>query len=758
MAGEIVAGPGSWLQRRDPGLAVVRRALRVTVAACLGFYVCRYLGFATAPVYALFGAVAMGALSDVGGTPARRTRTYLGALLIGLVLVSLGTALAVSTWAAVTGMLVIGFAVAYAGVGGPRVSGVANGLQLFYVLPCFPPYAPDTLDERLAGLAVGVLLLTLADRVLWPAPAPLDVRLRVADAADAAAAYARALRDALVADGPPGADPRLPDPHLADLRARADRAADALRLSNLPPAVRPTGPGVGDRSLVRATVAVRVAVARLGTSAQRLLPAGSPGTGGETTRGPARPVDPAMAAETAQVLGLDADALDAVRATLCGSGPPAAPGVVDRALAHYVERRTLRLADGAEPGPWLHAALTVVAVTEAVRTLVLAVRDVVGAPPPPPADTPADFWFLRASPGTLWWERLRAHLTPRSVYLQNAVRLALGLAVARLVAGVFDMSHGFWVLLATLSLMRTSAVANRAVLTRAFTGTVVGAVAAGVVLTVVGPATAVYAWATPVVMILAFAAGPLLGLAAGQAGFTLVVAMIFAQIAPSTWQLAASRLIDVVVGGVIGALIGAAVWPRGGAGEVRRVAAESVAAVADEVVATAEFLTGPQAPPPSAALARLSGLFDHTYSQYRSEPTRPGPEPDWLVVLAVVHRVGDRARTLRARHPEADPLPWPRFADQLRGDAEDVAAAYRAAAETIRSGRPPAVGTAARLHERITAQHLTVTFAESPTEALRAFDGWGWIHGLVDELERIERAMAPRAPSTPVEPRTSTPG
>jgi uncharacterized membrane protein YccC len=732
----------AWLHRHDPGLVVVHRALRVTAAACVGFYLCRYaLGAAETAVYALFGAIALGALSEVTGEPGQRTRTYLAALLVGLVLVSLGTMLAASTWAAAAGMLVVGFAVTYAGVGGPRVAGVANGLQLFYVLPCFPPFAPGSLDDRLIGLTVGVLLLAVADRLLWPAPAPPDVALRVAHAAGAAAAYARALQAATAAGDPTG-----PAFRCTDLRAEAGHAADALRLSNLAATGRPTGPSVHDRSVTRAAASVRMAIARLGTSADRL--------------GRRDAVEPEAATlemlpETARLLGADADALEAVRDALRRTGPPPAPDVVDRPLRSYVEHGTRRLAAGVDPEPWLPAALAVVAVTEALRTLVLAVRGTVGASVPPQADTPDDFWFLHASSRKLWSERLRAHLTPRSVYLQNAVRLALGLAAARLVAGAFDLSHGFWVLLATLSLMRTSAVASRAVLVRAFSGTVAGAVAAGLVLTFAGSDTTVYAWVTPLLMIVAFAAGPLLGLAAAQAGFTLVVAVVFAQVAPATWQLAADRLLDVVVGGLIGAVIGAAVWPRGGSGEVRRVAAEALDAGADEIVATAFFLTRAGGAPPSTALVRLSVMFDHTYAQYRTEPGGPGPAPDWLVVLAVVHRIGDRAQTMRLRHPEADQLPWPDFASRLRADAADVAEAYRRAAATIAAGRPPPAGVAAQLRERIAAQHLTVTYTDSPAEALRAFDGWGWIHALVDELERIEHALSPMARSNAVPQRTA---
>jgi hypothetical protein len=46
------------------------------------------------------------------------------------------------------------------------------------------------------------------------------------------------------------------------------------------------------------------------------------------------------------------------------------------------------------------------------------------------------------------------------VWFQNAVRVACGLAVARLVAGSLDLTHGFWVLLAVLTLGRTTAGAT----------------------------------------------------------------------------------------------------------------------------------------------------------------------------------------------------------------------------------------------------------------------------------------------------------
>jgi uncharacterized membrane protein YccC len=177
----------TWLTRRDPGLRAVRQAVRTAAAACIGFYACRYwLDDPVMATYALFGAVALGALSQIPGSATQRARTMVAVLPVAALLILLGTALAVSTWAAVSGMLVVGFAVAFAGVGGPRLVGLAAGLQLFYILPGFPPYAPDTIGSRLIGVSVGILLLALAQLLLWPDRAPEGYEPRLARAAPAA--------------------------------------------------------------------------------------------------------------------------------------------------------------------------------------------------------------------------------------------------------------------------------------------------------------------------------------------------------------------------------------------------------------------------------------------------------------------------------------------------------------------------------------------------------------------------------------------
>ena len=149
-------------------------------------------------------------------------------------------------------------------------------------------------------------------------------------------------------------------------------------------------------------------------------------------------------------------------------------------------------------------------------------------------------------------------------------------------------------------------------------------------------------------MVVGLAAGPLFGVAAGQAAFTVVVALLFAQVDPVSWRLAEVRLEDVFVSGLVCILIGVAVWPREGRRELVRAAGASLRAGAAEIVAVVDQLTG-AGPAYPTSLGQMSELLDHTYAQCRSEPTRPGPRVDWLAVLGVVHRIDNYSRTLRSR-------------------------------------------------------------------------------------------------------------
>lgn len=101
--------------------AAARRSVRVTLAACLAFYVLLYgLDRSVGATYALFASVALAGLSRIPGSGRQRAVVMMRVLPVTCVLVVIGTFLAVRTWTAVAGMLVIGFCLAFAAAGGPR--------------------------------------------------------------------------------------------------------------------------------------------------------------------------------------------------------------------------------------------------------------------------------------------------------------------------------------------------------------------------------------------------------------------------------------------------------------------------------------------------------------------------------------------------------------------------------------------------------------------------------------------------------------
>ena len=712
-----------WLEAKDPGFLAVKRALRVTLAACVAFYFSLHVVHdPQMATFASFGCIALGVLSEVTGTPGQRTRTYAAALVAGIVLVTIGTLLAFNTWAAVAGMLVIGFMIAYAGVGGPRVVGAANGLQLLYILPSFPPYVPDSLGSRLIGLVLAVALLAIADRLIWPPPVPTPFSHRLAGAI-------QVVRHRIVSLLQPDGDRQ------AGSQFSTDVAVD-LRLGGIPPLQRPTGPGKRDRAAMHAGTLVRGLDARVG-ALDGLI---------ERSHGAA------AHAKGMQLLGVTERSLSESAEALDHGGPDPDTAPVEAGLSEYVRWREAPF-DATETDPALRFRLRfAVAVEELAawtRDLAAAVRIIRGrrGPESPTRSLAEPFWYASRSTLSLWFMRFRGHLTPRSVFFQNAIRLAVGLAAARLVAGVLDLSHGFWMLLATLTLMRTSVAMTRAAVVPAFLGTAAGALIAALVLTLAGGDSIVYEVALPFVMIIALAAGPIAGPLPGQAFFTLLVAMLFAQIAPATWRLAEVRVLDVVLGGLLGAVVGVLVWPFGAKGEMRRAARATVDAAAADLESTVRTLTHREAASSdqhdtAGAAVHLLMLADSTYAQYRSE-LNSAPDPvDWLGVLRVVQEVVRGGQVLRDTHGLAGPLPWPGVAADLQRFGVGTADQLRAISGMLsqNSSHPEA---ATRVADPAVESWVSTDAARDvirrqsdPVSAVRVLDIWGWLTGVSFDSRR----------------------
>ena len=709
-----VSAVHTWIRRRDPQFVVVRRAARVTLVACLGFYFCRYvLGNAAMAPYALFGAVALGALSQIPGSPPQRARTLLAVLPVGWLLVTLGTLLSVTNWAAAAGMFLLGFVVSFVGVGGPRLVGLAAGMQLLYILPCFPPYDPGSLPYRLAGLTLAVLLLAVAELVLWPDPAPVPYPQRLGDAAGALAGCLAAVADAWSGD-PAGRD------RLAALLPQATDAADALRPSRLPPTQRPASAGRGDRALSSASGTVRLMLGRavgLYFTEER---------------------DAVTLPAATELLRSAATCVESAAAWLRGEGP--VPDT-DRIAAALTEFRVARMNTdpGGLPPERLRLGSTALALGEWTKSLIFAIRIAAGLLPPhpdptPPSAQPGAFWYAYQKAPALWWHRLRENLTPRSVYFQGALRLAVALALARLLAGVLDLSHGFWVLLTILTVLRTSAAETRSALRPALIGTVGGSIAAAGLL-VAGVDPTIYAIVLPIVMLVGFAAGPLLGMGWSQALFTLVITLVFAQVTPVDWRLAEARVLDVLFGAGVGVLIGLFAWPRGGAGELHRALGTFIGAGARVIRETVAVMADGESPGTALPQARSAGMLaDASFALYQSERHAPAAL-DWQATLVAGHHTVRGAEVLIRSCPAGGLLAC---VGPLTATAWDVAQRYERAAEGLLAHD--------REFARLSAQPRPVP-AEWPTDLGQDLyviaDLRAWLDGLRDDIARIRGVPEP---------------
>ncbi|MEU1090285.1 FUSC family protein [Streptomyces sp. NPDC005892] len=712
--------------------AILRRSVRVTVAASLGFYPALYAaGLPVTALYALFAPIAVGLLSTVPGSGRQQAAVTLRVIPPALAAATLGTLLAVNTWAATGGMLVIGFVLAFAAVGGPRAAGVGPGLQLFYILACFPPYAPHTLLERLAGLSIGLLLLAACE-ILLPDPAVPTYRERLA------AALGVAGREALAGDTPP---------------ERLREAGATMRLSRVPPAERPAGAGRTDRALEQAGRAVRRLLGQLAALAEA-RPSGR---------------DPASAVLLGHVGELCEECARALRT---GTRPPA-PEPLEHAMRSFQAERVrleagppdatpsrpaVRQAPGSPHSPTalLRGQSPVLAAAEAARVAGIALGIAhSGVPVRGPAPR-AMFWYAELSAPRLWARRVLGNTTLRSVLFQNAVRTSLGLAAARLVAGSLDLTHGFWVLLAVLTLGRSTVGATWRAVRRAVAGNAAGAVVAGALLIGIGPVTQTYAALLAPLMLLGFFGGPMLGIACQQGFFTLVVATAFAQISPVTWRLSEARMIDVVTGSAIGLLCGLLAWPAGARREVRRTMAGLLRSCGALVPGTAEaLLTSPPGertvPGTLLSLHRMR-LAEAAYAQYgteasatRGDAVAKEAEPDWHALLVTADDMvwGAHRLPLFGLRPAAPAPPdtWTRqSAAAVERAAGRIAARLdqRAAPAGPRCGEPP-VGRP----------------VVPPSVDLEV-----WITSLGRQLARIEAALEPPEHETPGErpPEPGPPG
>ena len=674
----MARGIVGWVRAHDPDGTALHKAVKVAVAVTVGLAVGTLIGNAQLSLFASFGGMAMLIFADFPGNRNARLGAYLGLFVVGAVLIAVGTLLSGLPLFAVIGMAVIGFLVLFFGVLSAAIAGAARAALLTFILPVMVPAAASDIPSRWAGWALAAVLSIPAAVLIWP-PRDHD-RLRRATGAACASLADRLAVWASAADAA----------SLERARESAGAAVAELRTQFRRTNVRPVGLTTGSRHLMRLPDRLEW----LRTVIDRLPPS------------------PERSAEQLTVIGACVSALRAAAAVL--DEAPRRPSFavrqelsVDlRALQqlHVATATFGRLVAGAplSNAVAVHSS-TMLEVVYTTRLTGLTIAASAAADARPLIDRLLGRNLPAAVTGTMLPLRraLVGHLTLRSVWFQNSVRGALGLAIAVAIAEVTDVSHGFWVVLGAMSVLRTTALTTGSTGLRALGGTVIGFVAGSLIMLAVGT-TAWHLWLLlPITLLIAAYLPEAVSFAAGQAAFTVLVVVLFNIIAPTGWEVGLVRVEDVLFGCASALISGVLLWPRGAAAAIRNSLAEFYRRASDAVVASTDLTAGIsgagedtlRSAMSEAALASLR--LDDALREYLFERgTRNVPLEPLIALSNGAGRIRMTAEAIAEMPPVTQPA-FTRAAVTVAGSADVTRAWFGQLADRL--GHSPRGGPAAPL-------------------------------------------------------------
>jgi uncharacterized membrane protein YccC len=624
----------------DPGLTSLKSAARAAIVMPAMFALAdQVIQQPQTAVFAAFGSFAMLVLVDFGGSPRARFTAYLSLAAAGSVLIVVGTLCSRNAWLAAGAMAVVGFAILFSGViNGYFAAGSTAGILLF-VLPVAIPAPVSAIPWRLAGFGLAAGAGICAVMLLWPP------RSRMTQRADAARAC-YALAD--LADSAFSGDQQVIETRIAAAREAVETLASQYQAAPH----QPTGP-------TRPTAAL----AGLGDELRWLM---------ESLVAVTKPAGPELCQEeNGETIAATAEALRATGARLAGQGDVPDTSRLDAAQEAMVQALTQRISQ-LPPVPDEHALDSMLGRSFRSRGISNSTRQVVSYAAIATGGT------APYSPGggeTLLAVRQFAveHASARSVWFRNGVRGAAGLAIAVYIAQRSGLQHSFWVVLGTLSVLRSNALGTGRTIVSALAGTAAGILVGAAILIPVGGNETVLWAILPVGVLIAAYAPRVVSFAAGQAAFTVVILILFNIIQPVGWKVGLIRIEDVAIGFAVSLGVGLVFWPRGAARLLRENIAAAYSRAADYFAATAELLTGAdQAADPDhagdTAYAAVHQL-DDSFREYLAERSAKRVDPESAARLvagagrvlragrsmAALERMAARDRTAALeRLPEAD--------------------------------------------------------------------------------------------------------
>jgi uncharacterized membrane protein YccC len=714
----------------DRGLASLKSAARAAIVMPANFAVAdKVIGDPQTAIFASFGSFAMLVLADFAGSPKRRFAAYASLAGAGAVFVVLGTLCSRDAWLAAGAMAVVGFGILFSGVINGYFAAAETAAILTFVLPVTIPAPNSAIPARLEGwgLAAGAGICALM--LLWPP------RQRVPLHADAARAC-RALAD--LADPVPG----------EGAATAAQDAVAGLRSGFLGTPHRPTGP-------TGPTAALASLIDELDWLLLFLEPEGESASlelcreeNGEALAATAAVLRASAARLEGQDVRPDLDRLDRARE------------VVAQVLARRIAELPAPLDDQAFVSA-LQPSFRIRAMSYSARQVAGYALLATGADAPELDATDVARWQPDSRP-----ERARAavqelaveHTSVRSVWFRNSVRGAAGLAVAVYIAQKSGLQHAFWVVLGTLSVLRSNALGTGWSIVSALAGTAAGILVGAGLIIAIGTHEVVLWAVLPLSVLLAAYAPRAISFAAGQAGFTVVLFVLFNLIQPSGWRVGLVRIEDVGIGFAISLGIGLLFWPRGAAHLLGENLASAYSRGADYVVAGVHQIASRGSASADQAAGRADAAehrLDDAFRQYLAERSASRVSLDSVAALvAGAARVRRAAQSLSALARMIDESPrLDRCGQNLDGEVHAVRSWYVTLGDSLVHGTavpPPHIRDAEGRRRLLACVHDAV--AEGDETKLRPALALLWAAQHLDNLWRLESRLGHDAAKTSIAP------
>jgi uncharacterized membrane protein YccC len=577
-----------------PDLAALKSATRAAIVIPAVFALAdKVIGQPQTSIFAAFGSFALLVLVEFGGPWRTRLLAYIGLGCVGASFITLGTLCSRNAWLGAGAMAVVGFCTLFSGAISGYFAAGATGALLTFVLPVTIPAPNSAIPDRLEGWGLAVGAAIFAVMFLWPPRPRTDLEREAAGAL-------RAVADFLDAD-------RERSAKLAPL---AREAVDALGRRLVGTQHRPTGP-----------TGPTAALASLPDELDWLLSFVTPSAESSTLELACAEDSEAMAA-TASVLRASAERLEGRDERPDFARLDAARDAVARALVERLPELPTGTGNDALREA-LDPPFRIRAVTYSARQVAGYALLATGADAPELGHQD----LVQPSPARASLEATEQlaveHASVGSVWFQNSVRGAAGLAVAVYIAQRTGLQHSFWVVLGTLSVLRSNALGTGWSILSALAGTAVGIVIGALLVIGIGTHQGVLWGVLPVAVLIAAYAPRAISFAAGQAAFTVVLFVLFNIIQPVGWRVGLIRVEDVAIGFAISLGVGLLFWPRGAGALVREDLATAYARAADYVVATARRLYEGEDSEDAARAARAADAavhrLDDAFRQYLAE-------------------------------------------------------------------------------------------------------------------------------------------